>query len=78
MPLNTTKDLTSKRKSSNMDGGTNMKKMQSAGNHKRKKKDQKGNINGKCGELRNFVRRTKIVRRTTDTSSPNIFFIIEC
>ena len=61
-----------------MDGGTNMNKSQSAGNHQKKKKDQKGNIYEKYGELRNFVRRTKFVRRATDTSSPHICSRIEC
>ena len=55
-----------------MDGWTNMEKRQSAGNHKKKRKDQKCNIYGMFGELRNFVRRTKFVRRATDVSSPHI------
>ena len=78
MPLNTTNDLTSKRKTSKMDGGTNMEKKQSAGNHKWKKKDQKGKIHDKYGELRKNVSRTNFVRRTIDTCSPHIWPRIEC
>ena len=55
-----------------MDGGTNMEKKQSTGNHKRKKKDQKGKFHGKYGEL------AKKVRRTTDTSAPHFWLRIEC
>ena len=55
-----------------MDGGTKREKEQSAGNHKKKRKDQKGKIYDKYGELRKFV------RRTTDTSAPHIWPRIEC
>ena len=55
-----------------------MNKRQSAGNHKKKKKDQKGNIYEKVGEQAKNVRRTKFVRRATDTSSPHICLRIEC
>ena len=72
MPLNTTKDLTSKRKTSKMDGGTNMEKKQSTGKHKRKKKDQKGKIHDKYDELRKNVRRTNFVRRTTDSKASHL------
>ena len=61
-----------------MDGGTNMEKRQSAGNHKKKIKDQKSKFHDKYGELRIFVRRTKFVRRTTDVSSPHKWLRIEC
>ena len=61
-----------------MDGWTIMEKRQSAGNHKKKRKDQKSNIYDKYGELRIFVRRTKFVRRATDVSSPHIWLRIEC
>ena len=61
-----------------MDGETNMNKSQSAGNHQKKKKDQKGNICEKIGELAKNVRRTNFVRRATDTSSPHICLRIKC
>ena len=61
-----------------MDGGTNMEKKQSAGNHKRKRKDQKGKFHDKYGELRKNVRRTNFVRRATDASTPHIWLRIEC
>ena len=78
MPLNTTKDLTSKRKTSKMDGGTNMEKYQSTGNRKKKRKDLKGKIRGKYGELRKNIRRTNFVHRATDASLPHIWLRIEC
>ena len=55
-----------------------MNKSQSAGNHQKKKKDQKGNIYGKYGELRNFVRRTNFIRRATNTSALHNWLRIEC
>ena len=61
-----------------MDGGTKRNKSQSTGNHQNKRKGQKGNIYGKFGEHRIFVRRTKFVRRATDVSSPHIWLRIEC
>ena len=54
-----------------------MEKRQSAGNHKKKRKDQKSKFHDKYGELRIFVRRTKFVRRVTDVSSPHIWLRIE-
>ena len=54
-----------------------MEKRQSAGNRKKKRKDQKSKFHDKYGELRNFVRRTNFVRRATDTSSPHNWLRIE-
>ena len=41
MSLNTTKDLTSKRKTSKMDGGTNMEKKQKCRNSQKEEKGPK-------------------------------------
>ena len=70
--------MTSKRKTSKMDGGTKREKKQSAGKRNRKKKDQKSKLYDKYGEQSKNVRRTNIVRRTKKESSPHISLRLEC